>query len=252
MGYGDELMGSGLARGAHARGKRVAFGDGQRIAWAPQAHEVFKDNPNVAPPGSENDGDLEWIHHVRGHRLYAVLGLRNGRWIFNTFDLRPGEMFLTDEENLAAAKHGHWDVLIEPNVKRQSPNKQWSIERYQDVANYLNSQGYRVAQIGNTLTGAAQLYPATFRHAVAVMRNCHVYVGAEGGLHHAAASVGTRAVVIFGGFIGPEITGYKLHRNLAGTDEPCGKLQRCQHCRAAMDRITVDQVVDATEERLNA
>jgi hypothetical protein len=39
MGYGDELMATGMARGAAARGKRVAFGDGQRIICGPYCFE---------------------------------------------------------------------------------------------------------------------------------------------------------------------------------------------------------------------
>ena len=33
MGYGDQLMATGMARGARERGKRIAFGEGGRLWW---------------------------------------------------------------------------------------------------------------------------------------------------------------------------------------------------------------------------
>jgi hypothetical protein len=62
-------------------------------------------------------------------------------------------------------------------------------------------------------------------------------------LHHAAAAVGTRAIVIHGGFTPPAVLGYSGHINLTGgADEACGYWDRCNHCRAALDRIEVDDV----------
>jgi hypothetical protein len=47
-------------------------------------------------------------------------------------------------------------------------------------------------------------------------------ISPEGGLHHAAAALGVRAVVIFGGFISPATTGYELHTNLFTGGQACG------------------------------
>src|SRR5580765_6261832 len=90
MGYGDELIASGLARGAAGRGKRIAFGDGRRIIWSDQSHAIFRGNPNVARPGSERESDLEWIAHYRGNRLYGLV--ERGRWRFRDFVCPPGEI----------------------------------------------------------------------------------------------------------------------------------------------------------------
>jgi hypothetical protein len=38
------------------RGKRVVFGNGRRIIWTKQSHEVFRGNPNVAPPRKRGRG----------------------------------------------------------------------------------------------------------------------------------------------------------------------------------------------------
>lgn len=96
MGRGDNIMATGLARGAAARGKRIAFGDGRRIAWDQHSKEIFRGNPNIAPPGSEADPDLEWIDYRTGHRIYNGLDRARRRWIWN-MDFRPvpGEFFST-------------------------------------------------------------------------------------------------------------------------------------------------------------
>jgi hypothetical protein len=67
MGLGDQIIASGLARNAWAqRGRKVAFGDGQRIIWDKHSKEVFQNNPNVCFPGNERSHKLEWIAFHKG------------------------------------------------------------------------------------------------------------------------------------------------------------------------------------------
>ena len=69
-------------------------------------------------------------------------------------------------------------------------------------------------------------------------------------MHHAAAALGIDAVVLFGGFISPQITGYEYHANLTGGVKACGNLYTCAHCRKAMDSISIDDVLTPIMERL--
>jgi hypothetical protein len=69
-------------------------------------------------------------------------------------------------------------------------------------------------------------------------------------MHHGAAAVGVGGVVLFGGFIPPQTTGYAIHANLTGGAEACGSLAACAHCRDAMDRIEVEEVVEHAMARL--
>jgi len=72
----------------------------------------------------------------------------------------------------------------------------------------------------------------------------------EGGLHHAAAALGRPAVVIFGHFIDPEVTGYHGHKNLrGGAVGMCGSWSSCPECVRAMEAITPEVVVDAWRNR---
>ncbi len=257
MGIGDQLIATGLARGARERGKRIAFGDGQRIIWDINSESIFRGNPNIAAPGSERAGDIEWKRYFKGARGYNRQA--PGRWIWN-MDWRcvPGEIFLNQSEIAAGKRIGERFILIEPNVpphKTATHNKQWPIERFQVVADELLGQGLRVVQpiyqnARYRLDHVQKVETKSFRDTLAIMTNAAIYIGPEGGLHHGAAAVGKPAVVLFGGFIPPQVTGYAMHTNLTGGAQACGSLSPCQHCQTALMAITVDHVLDAARAYL--
>lgn len=255
MGLGDQLIGSGLARGAHDRGKRIAFGDGYRIRWDKNSKEIFRKNKNIAIPGSERDPDIEWIPFYTGNRLYNKQG--PGRWIWNMdFKATPGEIIFDKEEIEFAKRVRPGFILIEPNVpwhKTVAVNKDWGSDNYKTLTTQLQVKGYEVAQLtyGKVrLPGVRTINVSSFREALAVMTRAKLMVVPEGGLHHGAAAIAKPAVVLFGGFIPPSVTGYDTHTNLTGSDNFCGSIHQCKHCAEAMKAISVDRVVQAVEERL--
>lgn len=259
MGIGDNLMATGIARGAAARGKRIAFGDGRRIIWDQHSAQIFRgpdlktQNPNIAPPCDERASDLEWVPFYKGNRLYNTHDHVRNRWHWNmNFRAKPGEVIFAKFETAYAKNAGQGFVVIEPNLpefKTCGPNKQWPVERYDKLARYLRKTNQQIVQFyynsGHRIPYAKQIKTQNFRQALAIMARAALYIGPEGGLHHGAAAVGIPAVVLFGGFIPPQVTGYKTHTNLTGGAEACGSLDRCEHCRAAMEAITVDSVHDA-------
>jgi Glycosyltransferase family 9 (heptosyltransferase) len=258
MGIGDEIMATGMARGAAARGVRIAFGDGRRIIWGPWSEQAFRNNPNIAPARPERcavDGiAIEWIKYYKGHRNYNRPGA--GRWIWNyDFSPTPGEFYFdAGERALMRERRG---ILIEPNVpwqKSVAPNKDWGLERYQMLAGRLRTAGIQVFQFSHgraRLAGVEVVNVANFRAAAAALAGMTMAIVPEGGLHHAAAAVGTPAIVIFGGFIPPAVTGYASHINLAGAGEACGSWSRCDHCRRALNSITVESVYGFALELFN-
>ena len=259
MGYGDDIMATGMAKGARARGKRIAFGDGRRIIWGPWSEEMFRNNPNIAPPGSEGSEDLEWIDYYKGHRKYNSQA--PGRWVWN-MDYRPipGQFFFDENETLIANQFaGNSFILVEPNVpqkKSVAPNKQWPIDRWQQVVDRLSENGHQVVQFQYpgaryALSGVSYFEASSFRNALAVLGMAKLFLGHEGGLHHGAAALIVPGVVLFGGFIPPQVTGYDIHVNLTGGATACGSLNACDHCREALDKITVKQVVDAALQQLS-
>ena len=241
-----------MARGAQDRGKRIAFGDGRKIIWDQHSREIFRKNKNIAIPGTERQSDVEWIHFYKGNRLYNKYA--GNRWIWNReFKAIPGEIVFDKEEIDFSKRIKPGFILIEPNVpwhKTVAPNKDWGKAKHQAVANELSSKGYEVAQFSYgpvRLSGARVIQVSSFREAAIALTRSRMAILPEGGLHHAAAAVGARAVVIFGGFIPPSVTGYDGHTNLTGGAEACGSLSPCQHCKAAMDRISVEEVMAAAQ-----
>lgn len=259
MGYGDEIMATGMARGLHARGKRAAFGDGRKIIWGPFCEEMFLHNPNIARPGSEQSKDLEWIAHYKGpgksERKYNKLV--NGKWVWNyNFKVTPGEFFFSEiekgqVEHFSAVMTG--SIVIEPNVpwqKTVAGNKDWGEKKYQHLTDLLLERGLRVIQFCHKnsrrkLVGAQLIELPTFRNVLRCMSMASLYIGPEGGMHHAAAALGMKAIVIMGGFIPPQVVGYPGHINLTGGAEACGNIEPCSHCQRAMERISVDEVMEA-------
>jgi len=167
-------------------------------------------------------------------------------------------VFFDSAEKRNAFRYGSGFVVIEPNVpwwKSVAPNKDWGLGNYQRVADKLKAEGHRVVQFkhpkaDHRLEGVEHLRTLNFRDALGILSKASLYIGPEGGLHHGAAAVGTKAVVLFGGFIPPEVTGYDTHANLTGGAEACGMFMPCDHCREAMKSIGVDEVLEAARERL--
>jgi len=252
MGFGDEIIGTGLARGARARGKRIAFGDGRQIKWGPWCQEIFYNNPNIAWPGTENGKDIEWIDHYKGARKYNTL--LNGKWQWNyDFKVQAGEFYFDDIEKNLMARQQPGFIVIEPNVpwhKVVAANKDWGDGKYDQVAQALKKHGHRVLQFKHKnsrriIDGIEIVENPKFRHVIAMLSRAKLYIGPEGGMHHAAAAVNVRAVVIFGGFIPPAVMGYDNQISLTGNaQQACGNIQRCEHCRKAMQSIAVEEVVE--------
>ncbi len=188
------------------------------------------------------NADLKRLLQATGHYL----------WRYD-HPAEPAPLVFKPEELAhaeAIARAGPF-VVIEPSIKAEAPpSKQWPIERYRDVARALSAD-IRILQMSAaeapTLDAAVErLAPTTFRQALAILGRARLYIGPEGGLHHGCAAVGTAAIVIFGGFIAPAVTGYPSQLSLTG-DAPyaCGtRYGFCPHCRAAMDRIGVAEVLD--------
>jgi ADP-heptose:LPS heptosyltransferase len=225
LGIGDQLIGTGLARGAAARGKRIAFGDGRQILWDQHSAMIFHGNPNVARPGSEGAKDLEWIPFYKGNRIYNRPG--GDRWIWNyEFKPKPGEIFLDAIELAHGRRYGKDFVLVEPSMlqwKTYAANKDWGRDNFQAVVDRLRAAGETVLQFkfkrgAEMLKGAMKARTLSFREAMGVLKNAKLYIGPEGGMHHAAAALGIPAVVIFGGWIPPSVTGYDMHANITGSD----------------------------------
>lgn len=254
-------MATGFARGAAKRGKKIAFGDGRKIQWGPYAAEIFSNNPNIARPGQEFAPGIEWIDHFKGHRRYNHADHANRRWIWNyDFKAMPGEFFFDDVEKKLAKSLNGKSIVIEPNVpwwKEAAPNKDWGEAKWKAIAKDLFDQGYDLVQFKHSYTrrvieNAKLIEPGQFRKAVAILSGARLYVGPEGGMHHAAAAVNIPAVILWGGFTPSETLGYDNQISLTGGAKACGSMFPCEHCKQAMASINVPMVLSSCMEILKS
>lgn len=242
MGWGDEIIVSGLARRAQrhdARPVRVVDARGC-TRW----NAIWEGNPRFAAPGDGTKAQL--LSCAPGRRPYIARETAQ-RWVWRDWVCPVGEIALGAAERRAGRRARGW-VVVEPQLKAQaSPNKDWGRRRWAALVAALREDGHPVGQLGPPgtplLPGAALIETRDFRAACAALAHAHLAVLPEGGLHHAAAALGTPAIVLFGGYISPRQTGYAHQLNLVGSDAPCGMRRPCEHCRRAMARIGVDQVL---------
>jgi ADP-heptose:LPS heptosyltransferase len=275
MGYGDKLMAIGDAWVAHQadpQKRKVAIGDGAVLAHD-SLDLLWGLEDFLATQEEANAGDVLWVHSYPGCRPYidykamqracASRGMyitkprklvsRLGRYLYNLdYRSHPAPIRLTPEEEDVVEQ---WKakgpfVILEPFIKSNAPpSKQYPVERFQEIGRRLQRE-VPVYQIGapdsRPLVGFPQIRGKDFRQAIAYLKAAALYIGPEGGLHHAAAAVGTPAVVIYGGFTSPLITGYPdIHVNLTGGAlDACGtRFGMCQHCLTAFSNITPALVI---------
>jgi ADP-heptose:LPS heptosyltransferase len=270
MGYGDKLMAIGDAWVLHQADpfkRKVAIGDGRTLA-GDNLDLVWGLDHFLATQEEADGNDVEWVYSYPGHRPYidyeamkhacAVRGIyvnkpkklvsRLGRYLYNlNYHAEPAPIrFTPEEEDIAGEFQARGPaVIIEPYIKANAPpSKQYPIDRFHEIARRLQRE-VPVYQIGapdsRPLTGLPQIRGKNFRQAMAYLKGAALYIGPEGGLHHASAATRTPAVVIYGGFTSPIITGYPdIHVNLTGgAMEACGtRFGMCPHCTTAFANIT--------------
>lgn len=257
MGFGDALMLTGIARRTNAMtNQRVCPVD---VKWQPYWDSMFD---GLFYMTKQFTADVSPLRNGPSVRQY-YWGMDGNRIIWRTWDKAPGEIALTLEERewaraqFAIGEDHPKFLVINTSWKAKGGggvNKDWGIDNWKQVGAALDDT-LLVQMTEPWLPGTLRIETPTFRHACAILERSIGYVGHEGGLHHAAAALGKPGVVVFGGFISPEVTGYPDHTNLYVPDERyplgCGYVTPCEHCRESMSKITVEQVVTAAKKMID-
>ncbi len=240
---------------AASPGKKVAIGDGKKSYWS----EVFWRNPILAAPADVRFKRLpfQWVVHASGCRPYIDYDKmlpspkKSPRFYWREgMIVGPGIVVFSEEEQAPLADGDY--VVIEPHVKSTRPNKDWGFEKFQAVVQALPHVRFVQPDYGKTiLEGVEPVRTQSFRDLCRLVRDATGYLGPEGGGHHAAAAVATPAVVIYGGFTSPAVSGYETQINLFTGGEPCGMRDPCDHCKEAMGDISPDRVVGAVARMLS-
>lgn len=251
MGWGDEILALGRAERYHeATGDPVSIRakDGKardnilwhgNPAWSKDAKESIIDGPGARPYllgfTADSRGDpvahFNLKHRARAGRIHLTLAERDSVTIREPF------------------------AVISPHVKdNASRNKQWGVDRWQQVIEGFPIPVYQLGPPTSIIAGAQHYHTPTMRDAAAVIDRAAVVLTNEGGTHHLAAAMQRPAVVIFGAFIPPSVTGYDFHANMAvETDEGyCGRWGECEHCKLAMAQITPAMVKERAMQILGA
>lgn len=239
MGLGDEIMALGRAERLYEEsGNPVSI---LTMTEAPRDHEAWHGNPAWVHKGGKRliDGG--------GARPY-IKGWRNKQALFNLeYRARAGRVYLTDDERALVAGMKPPYAIVSPELKAgASPNKDWGKANWEQVIKDFPCPVYQLCPDDKTkpIKGAIACKTPSFRTALAVIEKAALVMAAEGGTHHMAASMRVPAVVVFGSFVPPSVTGYDFHYNIAvETDEGyCGRWEPCAHCRTALASITPGKV----------
>lgn len=242
MGIGDELMAAGQARKLHkSNGMPVLIVD---RGGRPRSHELWAGLPYIIQrPGGKPCNRL-----VNGSGVRPYIAAKTPtRWHWRPFIPTPAEIRFTDAER-AFAEPYRGMVMIEPNVKALGhDNKAWLPTRWVELTAGLRLPWVQCVNAPEQALPAHVLKVITpnFRLAAAVLAVSKAFVGTEGGLMHAAAAVGTPAVILWSEFIDPSITGYSTMTNLRHAGKSCGNRLACPGCRKSMEAISVHEVEQA-------
>lgn len=271
MGFGDDLMGTGLARALKEQypeammvfGNPDNYHDPETNRLSVHWSEVFLHNPLIVHP-EQPAQTLICIPDYPGSRIYidyenSEKRLDGGemRWTkfkWNTaFKAPKGQIFFDLNEKSAAgeiAMRLPWPYfIIEPHVANKPwvNKKGWGFDQWQAVVNALPDVHFIQCSGGDVLDRAHHVQTQTFRQACGLLACAGGFVGTDGGLHHAAAALDVPAVVLWGHYSSPGIFGYDDHINIRQAQGiGCGVTwDECPECQKSMDDITVDEVVEA-------
>ncbi len=277
---GDTLMVTALARSLKRLDPQL------RVGVVSRRPEIFQHNPNI----DENRGWHLWRGKYTvqaGYRrcdlagqAHAVQTQWNALWtelaeagfsFAHTTTSLPEldgvnpEVFLTDAERQAGHMLGQSAgdarkplVLIGSGGKlKPTHNREWGLANYQSLVDLLAPHA-RLIQIsgeqplrqdGRPLPNLGLL---PIREAAALFQACDVMLVQEGGLMHLARAVNAPAVVIYGGYVFPELTGYRDQVNLSARPAcaPCiREPENCLHLKC-MNEITPRRVLTCMAKRM--
>jgi hypothetical protein len=269
-GFGDDLLLTCLAREFIKRGENP-------VDIATLAPTLFENNPDVNRVIKRGVYSRAYYHGAGRRCFYSDIAYAPGSVAEDTCKIPDGHilqimaakrgikgkiekrpyLFLTDGE-LAEGKIAPGQICIMSQGKQDiMPNKQWFIDRYQDVTDSLRDE-MPIVQVGALsdvlLDGVIDRRGITFRAVAAVLANSICFIGQVGFLMHMARAVDCPAVIVYGGRELPEQSGYYCNINLARRPEcsPCWKYRTCDKDRICMREITSKEVISATKQIIRA
>jgi ADP-heptose:LPS heptosyltransferase len=189
---------------------------------------------------------------------HIILKMADCLHIRGEIDNKP-VLHLLEAEELFGRPYSPYIAIATGTAGAKVPmgNKEWPIERYQEVVDRL-SPAFRFVQLGapgdmplrnvHDLRGRT-----TIRESAAILRNVLLLVSHVGFTMHLARAVDCPAVIIYGGRERPEQSGYACFHNLYSeiACSPCWQHNRCAYDRECMKMISAEMVQQAIQAALN-
>ena len=279
MGYGDDLMVTALASQVKKKypNRQIVIGN---VAKKQAYHSiVYDNNPNITDCRLiDKTKPIHIIDYHSGNRPYINYkkSKDSKKYFWNkSFKPTPGEIYFTENEKkksylILKKAINDWNkrntqkfksiIFLETSSTKiddsqfsiKHKNKDWGNENWSKLINKLNNDFLIIQPKHDKSKLFENVYVTetiNFREACAVLSNCDLFLGHEGGFGHASAALEKKAIVYFGGWIPPEVTGYSFHENIyyESIQSPCGEFKKiCSHCEDARKNIKVDNL----EERI--
>ena len=273
MGLGDDIMITGIVEQEHIKhpDKQIVIGSLKRNLIFDSL--VYLNNPKITPSDKINKNKpvhfIDYNDENRFYINYEKCDHNNLAWRTD-FKPIPGRMYfskteISDAKSILKKANIFWSKKAEIKHKGiiffesystknnhefytyKMKNKNWGeknwtrlIDRLKDKYLIIQSVHGEAKKIDGVFYSENEF---DFRTACAVLNNCDMYLGNEGGFGHAAAALNKKALIYFGGWISPQSTGYAMHENIYYNDltSPCGAVgYLCDHCDKARESITVE------------
>lgn len=242
-------MVTGMAREAQKRDPRRVLIRYEK--WTYRWCELWNGNPRLVREGET--GDFQILEPRTNYLRPYCVEKTPSRWTWKEYRPPIGEIYLTDEERWFGAAHAG-TVVLGNWLKAGAPaTKLWPTAHWDALAALLAD--LPLATIGppdraGSIQGVRHI-TTSIRQAAAVILSASLVITQEGALHHIAAATQTPAVVLFGGYISPKVTGYASQTSIfRGTGLGCGMRLRCSHCEEAMRSISPEEVAAAARGAL--
>ena len=234
---------------------------------------VYLNNPNITPSDKINrNKPVHFINYNDENRFYINYAKCNDNNLFWRTDFKPvpGKIYFSEKEvsdakNILKNANIFWSknrdikhkgiIFFESYSTKQNHefyshkmhNKNWGEENWRKLIKKLKDEYLIIQSVHETAAKIEGVFYSEkefdFRTACAVINNCDMYLGNEGGFGHAAAALNKKALIYFGGWISPQSTGYDKHENIYYDDSssPCGAIGYiCDHCEKARQDIKVN------------
>ena len=244
MGLGDDLMITGIVEQEYIKhpDKQIVIGSLKRNLIFDSL--VYLNNPKITPSDKINKNKpvhfIDYNDENRFYINYEKCDHNNLSWRTD-FKLIPGRIYfskteISDAKNILKNANIFWSknrdiehkgiIFFESYSTKQNhefyshkmQNKNWGEKNWKKLIKKLKEEYLIIQSVHETAIKIDGVFYSEkefdFRTACAVINNCDMYLGNEGGFGHAAAALNKKALIYFGGWISPQSTGYDIHENI--------------------------------------